>query len=119
MSATFRIALETGKIKMLAKNARKKATWSALDHLAAVSKEQVPLDQGPLKNSCYVDVKEDGSQGTVSYDTPYAVIQHENLGFQHQRGRKAKYLEDPVNDASVKSEMATLLQRAYQDEMGG
>lgn len=34
----------------------------------------------------------------LSYDTPYAVIQHENLGFHHTDPRtKAKYLEDPLN----------------------
>ncbi len=33
----------------------------------------------------------------VSYNTPYARRQHEELGYQHPRGGKAKYLEDPFN----------------------
>lgn len=114
----LRVSLDKALVKSVTKKGTKKGTWSALDHLAAVSKEQVPLDQGPLKNSCYVDVADDGSSGTVSYDTPYAVVQHENTQYQHQRGRKAKYLEDPANDAQVQNEMRELIARAYRDEMG-
>lgn len=86
----------------------KKGIWAALDVLARHSKEQVPLDQGTLKNSCAVDVNDD-LQGTVSYDTPYAVRWHEtNANFQ--RGRKMKYLEDPLNTPSVQEEMSKALQ---------
>lgn len=120
MSKGFKldIRLDKAKISRITAQCTKKGTWSALDHLAAVSKEQVPLDQGPLKNSCYVDVADDGSSGTVSYDTPYAVVQHENMQFQHQRGRKAKYLEDPASDGQVQREMRDLIARAYREEMG-
>lgn len=112
------VRLDKAKINSIVRKGGKKATWSSLDHLAAVSKEQVPLDQGPLKNSCYVDVSDDGSSGTVSYDTPYAIVQHENMQFQHQRGRKAKYLEDPANDSAVQREMLALMQQAYEEQMG-
>jgi hypothetical protein len=33
----------------------------------------------------------------VSFNTPYARRQHEELGYNHLRGGKAKYLEDPFN----------------------
>lgn len=120
MSKGFKIdvRLDKAKIKKVTKQCTRKGTWSALDHLAAVSKEEVPLDQGPLKNSCFVDVSDDGSSGTVSYDTPYAVIQHEKTSFHHQGGRKAKYLEDPVNNGAVQAEMRELIARAYREEMG-
>lgn len=113
----IKVNLNKALIKNTIKSGSKRATWMALDHLATVSKQQVPLDQGPLKNSCYVDVNEDGSQGTVSYDTPYAVVQHENTWYQHQRGRKAKYLEDPVNDSGVQREMADLAKRGFEGTM--
>ena len=112
------VRLDKAKINNVVRRGGRKGTWSALDHLAAFSKDQVPLDQGPLKNSCYVDVSDDGSSGTVSYDTPYAIVQHENLEYQHQRGRKAKYLEDPAYDHEVQKEMISLMQRAYQEEIG-
>ena len=115
---TLEVRLDKAKIKNITQQCTKKGTHSALDHLAAVSKEQVPLDQGPLKNSCYVDVANNGSSGTVSYDTPYAIRQHEELSYRHQRGRKAKYLEDPVNDPIVQREMQQLIKKAYEEKMG-
>ena len=33
----------------------------------------------------------------ISFNTPYARRQHEELGYEHPRGGKAKYLEDPFN----------------------
>lgn len=118
MSKT-KVSFEIDKrlVRQITKAGSKKATFMALDHLAAVSKEQVPLDKGPLMNSCYVDVNDDGSQGTVSYDTPYAVVQHENMQYHHQRGRKAKYLEDPVFDSGVQGEMVQLAKSAFGEEM--
>lgn len=117
MSVKVKVKLDKQLVRSITKSGSKRATWMALDHLASVSKQQVPLDQGPLKNSCAVDVNDDGSQGTVSYDTPYAVVQHENMRYHHQRGRKAKYLEDPVFDKSVQREMAELAQRGLSAEM--
>lgn len=117
MSAKVKLKLDKQLIKNVTKSGSKRATWMALDYLASASKQQVPLDQGPLKNSCAVDVNDDGSQGTVSYDTPYAVIQHENKNYRHQRGRKAKYLEDPAFDGSVQREMAQLAQQGFSSEM--
>lgn len=117
MSMHFTVKLDRALIKNTVGKGGKKATWMALDHLATISKQEVPLDQGPLMNSCYVDVNNDGSAGTVSYDTPYAVAQHENTWYQHQRGRKAKYLEDPVNNPTVQNQMLDLAQKGYEGLM--
>lgn len=118
MSKTrIKINIDKDLINRTVKSGSKKATWSALDVLASASKEQVPLDQGPLKNSCAVDVNEDGSDGTVSYDTPYAVVQHENRSLSHQRGRKAKYLEDPAFSADVQGRMAEAAKQAFSPEL--
>ena len=103
-------------IRRATKQSRKKGTFAALDYLLSVSKEQVPLNEGPLKNSGVVDVAVDGSAGTASYDTPYAVRQHEELSYHHQRGRKAKYLEDPCNDTTVHSGMMKAAQKAMESD---
>lgn len=117
MSVSVKVKIDRSKIKAITQSGSRKATWAALDYLAARSKEQVPLDSGALKASCVVDVNADGSQGTVSYDTPYAVRWHENDA-NFQRGRKKKYLEDPLNDAAVQSEMVRLAGNAFSSEMG-
>lgn len=110
--------LDKQLVRQVTKNCSRRGTFAALDHLASVSKDQVPLDQGVLKASCAVDVNDDGSAGTVSYDTSYAVVQHENQQFHHQRGRKAKYLEDPVYNSGVQSEMVDLAASEFSAEMG-
>ncbi|MFE0651339.1 minor capsid protein [Streptomyces sp. NPDC059534] len=67
----------------------------ALEHTLGVSQQQVPLDEGPLMNSGKVTVVD--LTGAITYDTPYAKRQHEELTWKHLPGRKAKYLEDPMN----------------------
>lgn len=70
------------------------------DLLLARSKELVPLDKGPLRDSGKSTAIPANGGGTktvvvVSYDTHYAVLQHEVLWFKHLPGRTAKYLEGP------------------------
>lgn len=68
----------------------------AAEHLLQVSRTEVPHEQGDLERSGAVT--QDQAEGTVavSYDRPYAVVQHEELSYRHAPGRKAKYLEDPA-----------------------
>ncbi|MFF3497379.1 hypothetical protein ACFYWS_39310 [Streptomyces sp. NPDC002795] len=68
----------------------------ALEHTLGVSNQRVPLDEGTLERSGRVDV--DGLNGAISYDTVYAVRQHEELTWRHLPGRRAKYLESAMND---------------------
>lgn len=67
----------------------------ALQHLLAEAQRIVPLDKGPLERSG--KVTQDGLNGAVSFDTVYAVRQHEELTWRHAPGRQAKYLETPMN----------------------
>ena len=104
MSVKVKVKIDKSLVKQVVGSGSRLATFKALDHLANVSKQ-------------HVDVAADGSSGTVSYDTPYAVIQHESMGFNHQRGRKAKYLEDPCNDAGVQQEMLMLAKQGFSTKM--
>lgn len=67
----------------------------ALEHTLAKANALVPLEEGTLMRSGKVTV--DGLNGGISYDTPYAVRQHEQLDYRHAPGRQAKYLEQPMN----------------------
>lgn len=55
----------------------------------------VPLLNSPLQQSGVASTERTGEHvmGAVSYATPYAVRQHENLTFRHAPGRRAKWLE--------------------------
>ncbi|MFD8685371.1 hypothetical protein [Streptomyces sp. NPDC059651] len=66
-----------------------------LEHVLTEAQRIVPLEEGTLERSGRVSV--DGLDGAISFDTPYAVIQHEALDFRHLLGRTAKYLEIPMN----------------------
>lgn len=69
---------------------------AAMEHLLAESRAIVPLDEATLQRSGVASVDESSLTGAVSYDTPYAVPQHENLTWRHLPGRQAKYLEQPA-----------------------
>lgn len=69
----------------------------AAEYLLGESKLEVPLDEGTLERSGRADVDESRLRASVSYDTVYAVPQHERMDYRHAPGRKAKYLEDPMN----------------------
>lgn len=67
----------------------------ALEHTLGEANRLVPLDEGTLERSGTVTVN--GLEGAISYDTVYAVRQHEELTWRHLPGRSAKYLEIPMN----------------------
>jgi hypothetical protein len=73
----------------------------AADQLLDLSKEVVPVDQEDLIMSGATDVDPAAMEAVVSYDTPYAVRQHEDTALNHPKadlGQGAKYLEKPLAD---------------------
>jgi hypothetical protein len=71
----------------------------AVEHLLGVSRSLAPIDEGTMIRSSEATVTSDGSvvTGTVTYSTPYAIRQHEELAYRHAPGRQAKYLEGPMH----------------------
>lgn len=69
------------------------------------SQAQVPFDEGVLSASGQIHPPAIAGGSIVVEITyggnasNYAAEQHENLSYRHDPGRKAKYLEDPFNDA--------------------
>ena len=93
----FLSALKTASIK--AETTSKAAVRDVAEYVLAESIQEVPVLDHDLQRSG--EVRELGGDGEIScavfYDTPYAVVQHEDMTFNHKPGRKAKYLEDPMN----------------------
>lgn len=75
----------------------------AAEHLLAEANKIVPIEEHILEASGHPDIDRQALEASVSYDTPYAVVQHERLDYRHDPGRQAKYLETPFN-----TEAATL-----------
>jgi hypothetical protein len=63
------------------------------EHVLAISNDRVPFDEATLQRSGEVHVDEQTLEASITYDTPYAVRQHEDLTLNHPNGRRAKYLE--------------------------
>jgi hypothetical protein len=86
------------------------------EHVLGVSNDRVPLDEAALQRSGTASVDPPTLTGMVSYDTPYAVVQHERLDFRHAPGREAKYLENSLNESRqvVAALIAAELRRAMR-----
>jgi hypothetical protein len=83
------------EVKKRERAGRNRGLRLAAEHLLASSQAIVPIEEATLERSGVASVDESKGQAAVSYDTVYAVIQHEALDFQHDPGRQAKYLEEP------------------------
>ena len=59
----------------------------------------------------------DQTHAAVTYDTPYACRQHEELDWHHAPGRQAKYLEDPLNASQATGD--ALVGREVKAALGG
>lgn len=78
------------------KRAAAKGLELGLEHVLAEARKIIPLDEGTLERSGRVQVDPLTLEGIVSFDTVYAVRQHEELTWKHAPGRQAKYLEQPM-----------------------
>jgi hypothetical protein len=64
--------------------------------------QRAPIDQGALRASGVVKMHNDKARITavIEFDTSYAVVQHENLTFNHPHGGGPKYLENAMMAAN-------------------
>jgi len=88
-----------------ARQALKAALYMEGENIMGESKRQVPVDTGNLRTTGHVEPPKEASgiiTVTLGYGgpaAPYAVYIHEDLTKRHAVG-KAKYLEDPANEAA-------------------
>lgn len=65
----------------------------AAEHVLEEANRTVPLEEGTLMRSGTVSVDERQGVAAISYDTPYAIRQHEDTTLRHDPGRRAKWLQ--------------------------
>ena len=76
------------------------ALHEAAEFIGGAADAQTPKDTGALVESRQIEV--DDNHAVISYNTPYAHRQHEDLTYNHPNGGNAKYLENPMrSDAEV------------------
>jgi hypothetical protein len=103
-------------IQALINDATPQGLRLAAEHLLQVSRTKVPIEEGTLERSGVASVDEQRRAAAVSYDTPYAKRQHEDLTLQHQGGREAKYLEGPLT--TERDTMLALIAGPLADTLG-
>ena len=92
-SKGVKIALEN--LNLSAQRGMPKALFDTALEVLRLSQFEVPHDEGTLQNSGTVEYI--GTGVVLGYHTPYAARLHEHPEYHFQRGRKGKYIEDPIN----------------------
>ncbi|MGH3863578.1 hypothetical protein [Actinokineospora sp.] len=85
------------------------------EHVRGVSVDRAPLDTAALRDSATASHDPDALTAAVSYDTPYAARQHEELDYHHRTGGP-KYLESAL--ASERETVARLIQAQIRKALG-
>jgi len=96
--------------KELARQVGMKTLHEGAEAILTESLKEVPHATGTLQRSATVTDAPREDAVYISYNTPYALRQHEDLTLRHPDprnplstpGRKAKYLEDPFHRLKAK-----------------
>ena len=83
------------------------------EHVLSVSDQLVPIEEATLSRSGKVSTDPGSLRAAVSYDTPYAAVQHEDMTLRHDPGRTAKFLENALTTqrGTVSRIIATAIRR--------
>ena len=85
-----------GKLTPAMLLASEKAEDEIADEVLRLSGHEVPKDEGVLEGTGVADRDKQGAY--VGYNKPYAARLHEHPEYNFQKGRKGKYLEDPIKN---------------------
>lgn len=89
--------------KRIAHQAGMKALTQAAEDILGEAVDEAPVDEGTLRRSGTATPAPSESAVYISFNTPYALRQHEVRTYRHPRGGKAKYLEDPFKRIAPKA----------------
>lgn len=113
MTFTLNLAGLAASVEQIEKGAEEGARLGA-EHVLSEANKTVPHDEGNLERSGAVD--SDGTTSAMSYDTPYARRQHEDLTLHHGGKGKAKWLETTLSAEA--DAVAAVAAHAIRSEVG-
>jgi len=94
--------------------AKAQAALRVAYEIIRLSAFEVPHDKGDLQNSATVQVI--SGEIVLGYHKPYAARLHENPQYRFQKGRKGRYLIDPIiNNAGA---LGMKMGEGFQEELG-
>lgn len=111
---TFTLDLKLDAVVGEVNAAAGRAVAVAGEHVLTEANRHVPHDEGTLERSG--SVSQSGHKAAVSYDTPYAARQHEDLTYRHDGKGQAKWLENTLTGESETT--ARIAQTAMRRELG-
>ncbi|MFF7146046.1 minor capsid protein [Streptomyces sp. SID2888] len=116
MTARYRLTWNTAAAIRGTRAGALRGLRLAAEHVLERSRRLVPIEEGTLERSGVASVDEATMTAGVSYDTPYAVRQHEDLTLRHDNGRTAKYLEKPLREEgqTIREIIAAQLRRSLR-----
>ncbi|MEU4171021.1 hypothetical protein AB0F46_29590 [Streptomyces sp. NPDC026665] len=116
MAQSFQLTWHGPAVEAELRRGAARGAFLAAEYVLGEANNVVPLDEAPLMHSGTASVDEGSLTAMVSYDTPYAVVQHERLDYRHAPGRTAKYLETPLNasTATAQALIAAQIRRALR-----
>jgi hypothetical protein len=95
---TFRFTDRSTAAKAAIRGAIADALGDVAETLLNDANRTVPIEEGTLERSGVASVDRNALQSAVSYDTPYAVVQHEDPTLRHDPGRRDHWLIDTLNE---------------------
>lgn len=118
MSLEIKGSLNIEGAKKAARDARKKGLRAAAEFVLTEANKHVPHDDGSLERSGRADVNAEGTRAAVSYDTPYAVKQHEDMSLKHPGKGQGKWLENTMSREgdTVAEIIGTAMRQAVGDD---
>ena len=112
----MRISWKGDLASQLVRDAGMRAALAGAEDILTEAIPETPIISGTLRRSGMVTPGEDGAY--ISFDTPYAMRQHEDRSLKHtEPGTKAKYLEDPFNRMS--DEVLRNIGKSIKEALGG
>lgn len=110
---TNKLVWNGAQVTQKTREAGEKGLRDAAEFILDQSNQRAPIDEGTLINSGSVNVTE--LTASISYDTPYAVRQHEDTTLRHTNGRDAKFLETALKEHGARAQQ--YIANALQDAL--
>lgn len=113
-----KIDLNLGNVGQGVRKGAERGMTLAVEHVLTEANKHVPHDEGTLERSGRTGVASTGDrvEGSVSYDTPYAVRQHEDMTLNHDGKGEAKWLENTL--ATEADTVGAIIATAIRAELG-
>jgi hypothetical protein len=74
------------------------ALRAGTEHMLEESNRTIPHETGAMAGSGVASVDARALKGAFSWNTPYAVRQHEDTRLRHDQGRRAKWAEQTMRE---------------------